>query len=181
MLCPSCWGEVDLDILLCPHCGAEFEVFSDASISSRRENGSGNEGLLRIVAIIAISVSVAFLAVTSLIELLHNIVPPLSSNLSILIALALCGILISALLYGINLRAGVRSDGISINRRLAPYVILSLSVFCSTLFVMAETVDSILTRSAVIANIVFMVFLLVGIGLYLRPSSGSERRGEASF
>ena len=55
VLCPSCWGEVNLDILLCPHCGAEFETFSDASISSRHEKRSRNDGLLRIVAIIAIS------------------------------------------------------------------------------------------------------------------------------
>ena len=172
---------VDLDILMCPHCGAEFEAISDTSILSRQTSKSRNEELYRIVAMVAIFLSVTFLAITSFIEFLHDVIPSLTSNLSIYIALALAGILVSSLLYGLNLRAASRSDRISINRRLAPYVMLSLSVFCSAVFVLAETVDYILTRSAVIANMVFMFILLIGIGLFLRPSRSSGRREKASF
>jgi len=176
--CPSCWREVSLSDIFCPHCAAEFEDYRQLEPEIvKSEDKNGLSDLFRVISVVVIAFSIALLLIALALDWLHFWIQPISSNLGTYLMIALVGVLVAALAYEINKIVWREGKALSRNRKLSPYILLGASVVAFGLIIWADTLDTIFVAEGIFIEIILILTLVAGGLLYLQTSDyGTARK-----
>lgn len=178
VLCPNCWQKVSLEDDLCPNCGGKFEQHPEIREKRREMKAKVRRDIGSALALIAVTFSSSILITSLLLNKLHQWVQPINRDPLPYIAVMIFGAIGAAFVYRLDVRAKSNGRRLTQLQRIAPQVLLSISVIGIMLFLFADQVDSFLTSASTIIALVMLGTMLLGIAALAKASRTERRKRE---